>query len=132
MTPVTAYRHAIKVYTQDDMPLDWAMTQNNLGNALRALGEREEGTQRLDDAVTAHRHAIKVYTQDDMPLQWAITQNNLGTAFEAIGDKTSDSTKWQEAENCYLKALEVWDENAPHYASIAMRNLDRVRAKLKT
>jgi hypothetical protein len=29
------------------MPLDWAMTENNLGNALRVLGERESYEQRF-------------------------------------------------------------------------------------
>jgi hypothetical protein len=32
---VTAYRDALKEYTRERVPLDWAMTQNNLGNALR-------------------------------------------------------------------------------------------------
>jgi tetratricopeptide (TPR) repeat protein len=31
--------------------LAWAQTQNNLGNALLRLGERESGTSRLDEAV---------------------------------------------------------------------------------
>jgi hypothetical protein len=31
--------------------LDWAATQNNLGNALATLGERESGTTRLEEAV---------------------------------------------------------------------------------
>jgi tetratricopeptide (TPR) repeat protein len=40
-----------------DKPLDWAMTQNNLGNALSTLGRRESGTARLEEAVTAYRAA---------------------------------------------------------------------------
>jgi hypothetical protein len=38
------------------VPLDWAVTQNNLGNALRRLGEREGGAARLEEAV-AYRKA---------------------------------------------------------------------------
>ena len=37
------------------VPLDWAMTQNNLGNALQRLGARESGTARLEEAVAAYR-----------------------------------------------------------------------------
>jgi hypothetical protein len=44
---------ALSEYTRERAPLDWAMTQNNLGSALRALGERESGTARLEEAVTA-------------------------------------------------------------------------------
>ena len=40
---VSAYVEALKEYTRERVPLDWAMTQNNLGNALRTLGEREAG-----------------------------------------------------------------------------------------
>ncbi len=40
------------------MPLDWAVTQNNLGNALATLGERESGTARLEEAVAAYRAAL--------------------------------------------------------------------------
>ena len=36
------------------------MTQNNLGNALSTLGEREDGTQRLEQAVDAYRAALEV------------------------------------------------------------------------
>ncbi len=36
-------------------PLDWATTQMNLGTALMRLGERESGTQRLEEAAIARR-----------------------------------------------------------------------------
>ena len=34
---VSAYVEALKEYTRERVPLDWAMTQNNLGNALEDL-----------------------------------------------------------------------------------------------
>ena len=40
---VTVYRETLKEYTRERVPLDWAMTQNNLGNTLISLGEREKG-----------------------------------------------------------------------------------------
>ena len=40
---VEAYRAALQEGTRERVPLDWAMTQNNLGDALRVLGEREIG-----------------------------------------------------------------------------------------
>ncbi len=59
---VAAFRAALKEYTPARAPLDWAMTQNNLGNALQSLGERERGTARLEEAVAAFRAALKEYT----------------------------------------------------------------------
>ena len=69
--------------TRERVPLDWAATQNNLGNALERLGERESGTGKLEEAVAAYREALKEYTRERVPLDWAMTQNNLGTALES-------------------------------------------------
>ena len=80
---VEAYRQALTVYTRDDLPQDWATTQNNLGTALSGLGERQggpEGLRRLNEAVEAYRQALIVRTRDDLPQDWATTQNNLGSA----------------------------------------------------
>ena len=51
------------------MPLDWATTQNNLGNALSRLGERESGTERLEEAVEAYRAALQERTRERVPLR---------------------------------------------------------------
>jgi Tetratricopeptide repeat len=41
---VAAFRSALEEWTRERVPLDWAMTQMNLGNALFRLGEHESGT----------------------------------------------------------------------------------------
>jgi tetratricopeptide (TPR) repeat protein len=51
--------------------LAWAMTQNNLGNALSRLGARESGTARLEEAVAAYRAALAERTRERVPLDWA-------------------------------------------------------------
>ena len=77
---VAAYRAALEERTRERVPLDWAGTQNNLGNALSTLGERESGTARLEEAVAAYRAALEERTRERVPLDWAMTQNNLGNA----------------------------------------------------
>ena len=52
---VAAFRAALKEWTRERVPLDWATTQNDLGIALWRLGERESGTARLEEAVAAYR-----------------------------------------------------------------------------
>jgi len=42
------------------VPLQWATTQNNLGNALWSLGERESGTVRLEQAAAAWKACLTV------------------------------------------------------------------------
>jgi hypothetical protein len=39
-----AYREALKEQTRERVPLQWAGAQNNLGNALWRLGERENAS----------------------------------------------------------------------------------------
>ncbi len=57
----------------------------------RALGERESGTARLDEAVAAYREALKEWTRERVPLDWATTQNNLGNAlWSARGARERD------------------------------------------
>ncbi len=74
---IAAYRDALEEFTRERVPLQWAMTQNNLGTALSTLGQRESGTARLEEAVAAYRDALEEWTRERVPLQWATTQNNL-------------------------------------------------------
>jgi tetratricopeptide (TPR) repeat protein len=84
------------------------MTHNLLGNALRALGERESGTARLEEAVAACRDALKEFTRERVPLDWAMTQNNLGTALLRLGERESGTALLEEAVAAYRDALTEW------------------------
>jgi hypothetical protein len=50
---VEALRAALKEWTRERVPLNWAMTQHNLGNALSVIGERGTEVARLEDAAEA-------------------------------------------------------------------------------
>src|SRR6202022_983665 len=82
---VAAYRAALEEWTRDRVPLQWALTQMNLGTALARLGERGSGTARLEEAVAAYRAALEEWTRDRVPLYWATTQTNLGNALQTLG-----------------------------------------------
>src|SRR5262249_47690231 len=85
MEAIAVYRNGLSLAPRSQQPLDWAQTQNNLGTALRTLGERESGTARLEEAVAAYRDALKERTRERVPLDWAQTQNNLGVALRSLG-----------------------------------------------
>jgi hypothetical protein len=71
-------------------------TQNNLGIALRRLGERESGTERLEEAVAAYQAALQEWTRERVPLDWAMTQNNLGNAlYVASGSGKAALSAWR-------------------------------------
>ena len=82
---IAAYRAALQDRTRARVPLDWAKTQNSLGNALAILGQRERGTARLEEAVAVYRAALEERTRARVPLDWAMTQNNLGNALWTLG-----------------------------------------------
>ncbi|SHH81608.1 tetratricopeptide repeat protein [Marivita hallyeonensis] len=79
---------------------------NRTGNALSALGERESGTARLEEAVAAYRAALEEYTRERVPLNWAMTQNNLGNALSILGKRESGTARLEEAVTAYRAALE--------------------------
>ena len=82
---VAAFRAALEERTRERVPLDWAMTQNNLGAALRTLGERESGTARLEEAVAAYRAALEERTRERVPLDWARHKTISATRSERSG-----------------------------------------------
>jgi tetratricopeptide (TPR) repeat protein len=107
------------------------MTQNNLGAALRTLGERESGTARLEEAVAAYRAALKERTRERVPLDWAATQNNLGTALQALGGRESGTSRLDEAVAAYRAALEERTrERVPLDWAMTQNNLGNALATL--
>nr|NJM03679.1 tetratricopeptide repeat protein [Desulfobacula sp.] len=81
---IAAYQEALKELTRERVPLQWAMTQNNLGIALQTLGERESGTARLEEAVSAYRNALEVFQASESGYYIEITQCNLQTVLELL------------------------------------------------
>jgi len=92
------------------VPLDWATTQNNLGNALSKLGERESGRVRLEEAVAAYRDALQEWTRERVPLQWAYSEHGLADALAAIAVRSNDPARLEEAIRCMNGAAEIYRE----------------------
>ena len=87
----------------------------NLGTSLAVLGEREGGTEQLEEAVAAFREALREFTRARVPLDWAATQLNLGEALWRIGERESGTARLQEAVIAFHEALH---ENAREHAPI--------------
>ena len=107
------------------------MTQNNLGNALERLGERESGTARLEEAVSAYRAALEERTRERVPLDWAGTQNNLGNALLRLDERESSTTRLEEAVTAYREALEEYTrERVPLQWAMTQNNLGIALSRL--
>ena len=61
---VAAFREALKEWTHERVPLDWARAQNNIGAALTRLGGRESNSVRYEAAIAAFRETLKVRTRE--------------------------------------------------------------------
>ena len=103
---MAAYRAALEEWTRERVPLDWARTQNNLGNALRALGRTGErhgaaggGGRGLScRAGGADPRAGAARLGDD-------AEQPRHRAYE-LGERESGTARLEEAVAAYRAALE--------------------------
>jgi tetratricopeptide (TPR) repeat protein len=75
---------ALRFWTPEVAPLDYAMTQNNLGIAYANLASHEEPVGNLRKAIEAYNEALRFLTPEIAPLDYAMTQNNLGVAYRNL------------------------------------------------
>jgi tetratricopeptide (TPR) repeat protein len=105
---IDAFQAALGVGPDKVLPVDRAMTQNNLGNAYAAAvtGDRAANLQRAIDAFQA---ALGVRTEKVFPVDWAMTQFNLGVAYADLptGDRAANL---QSAMACFKAALTIFTE----------------------
>lgn len=129
---MAAFRAALEEYTRERTPLDWAATQNNLGNALSLLGAWESGTARLEEAVAAYRAALEEWTREPAPLRWARTQTSLGEALVGLAEREGDVARAEETVEAFPSALqEATPERHVRLFEIASRNFERALALLE-
>ena len=82
-TSFERYTFLLNLMPRERVPLDWAGTHNNLGNALSTLGGRES-TARLEEAVAALSRRAEERTRDCVPLDWGATQD-VSSCLHAYG-----------------------------------------------
>jgi tetratricopeptide (TPR) repeat protein len=96
----------------------------NLGIALATLGERENGTEHLEQSVEAYRLALQEYTRAHLPLDWAGTQIGLGIALERLGEREDSTEHLGQAVEVYRLALqEITRERVPFVWARTQTNL---------
>ena len=125
-----SYRKALHMAPRDQLPQQWAATQNNLGNTLQAQGIRtsgEESRALLAQAVEAYRLALEVYTREALPQQWATTQNNLGIALKALGEHDHNAELLIEAKQAVEAAYTFYmNSGYQHYSDYFEKELSEI------
>ena len=104
---IQSYRAALEIRTKERFPMQFAMTQNNLGNAYRTLAEVEDKAKNCKLAIQAFQAALEIYTQERFPMQLATTQNNLGNAYNTLAEVEDKAKNCKLAIQAFQAALEV-------------------------
>ncbi|MEK7354520.1 MAG: tetratricopeptide repeat protein, partial [Chloroflexota bacterium] len=74
---ISAYEAALTIYTLKGFPMQYAMTQNNLGAAYRTLAEVENKAENCKLARVAYDEALKIYTEEKFPEIYPRVAGNL-------------------------------------------------------
>ncbi len=129
---IELYRILLQSITRQADPLQWALIQHSLGNALWRLGERESDTARLEESVSSLRQALLERTREKFPLYWAKTQNNLGKVLTTLGERHSGTARLEEAVKAYNAALSVWNTSATpaSWVSSVKENIERTQSEI--
>ena len=93
---------------REQSPLEWASTQNSLGNILAALGQQRMDVGLYEKAIASFNLALEEYSQENTPSEWAVSQYNLGTATQALGRQQDDSKRLKASADAYTNALLIW------------------------
>ena len=111
-----AFRAALQEYTEARVPLDYAMTNYNLGNSLQLAGQFKDDPALLKQAIDRlPRRAQALHTRATSPRQWALVQAYMGCDAAVAGDlRGARSRRWKAIGRGPPRALEVLTrDNAP-------------------
>jgi tetratricopeptide (TPR) repeat protein len=106
---LAAYDAALRIYTAETVPLDYAATQNNRAVLLRDLASvpGEDRGARLREALAAYDAALRYRTPETVPLDYAATQNNRANLLSDLASVPGEDrgARLREALAAYDAAL---------------------------
>ncbi len=107
---IAAYLRALRIFTRETHPTEYAILHNNLATAYLSMPMAESGAKMREAlAVQSFEEALKVVSLVEQPIEYAMLQNNLGNALQYASSSHS-------VEN-NLRALVAYDE------ALKVRNL---------
>ena len=102
---IAKFDEALALTSRHASPLEWAWTQNNMGNALLVRARSEAATSSIEQAISAYRAALEIRTRAEQPRLWAKTQNNLALAYTELADRNGNPGLIDDAIAAYRAAL---------------------------
>jgi len=77
---IEEYESILEIISPKNLPLEYAITQNNLGNAYRDLAGVRDKETNLEKAITAYQEVLKIYTEEKYPIIYQKVSSNLEAA----------------------------------------------------
>jgi protein-arginine kinase activator protein McsA len=109
---LAAYDAALRIYTAETVPLDYAATQNNRAVLLSDLASvpGEDRGARLREALAAYDAALRYRTPETVPLAYAATQNNRANLLRDLASVPGEDrgARLREALAAYDAALRIY------------------------
>jgi len=124
---IEAFEAAIKIRTIQRFPIQYAMTQTNIGVAYGMLARVKDKAENCKNAIDSFNKSLNVYTLERFPIQYAYTQNNLGNAYGTLAVIENKADNCKNAMEAYKKALKVFTKEEftePH--NLVQGNLRRL------
>jgi len=114
---IRAYKEALKVYTLELYPGQYAMVQNNLANAYMKAGTT---VKNLTNKIKAHREALKGYAVMGDTLMYAYSRRKLGDSYFKLAKFQDEQDNLKKAIRSYEEALKVYtlEKHPSDYESI--------------
>ncbi|MEW6353794.1 MAG: hypothetical protein AB1469_05795 [Pseudomonadota bacterium] len=104
---VQSFEEVLRVINIVDHPLEYAMVQNNLGNALQYASSQHVVENNLR-ALQAYDEALKVRSARDTPLEYANTLANKANVLRNLPDDPAHPEAGQRAR--LLEATRLYEE----------------------
>jgi len=128
---IQVYQEALKVYTFEDFPIDYADVQSNIGYAYCNLAKVENPAENYQKVFHAYQEALKVYTLEDFPEDYASAKSNIGIYFIFLAKVENPAENYQKVFHTYQEALKVYTlEDFPEDYAMVQYNIGIVRSFL--
>jgi tetratricopeptide (TPR) repeat protein len=121
---VQSFEEVLQILTLVDHPSEYAMTQNNLGNALQ-YAPSSHPVANLLRAIEAYDEALKVRTPREMPVEYANTAANKANALLNLPDDPQhpalgNTGNTAKARALYREAMTLFERHGMTDAAAAV------------
>lgn len=77
---IEAYKNASKIWQEDPIPLEYAYTENLVGNAYLELSKIKDRDDNLQKAIYSYEQAFSIFNREEYPEMNEIVQRNINAA----------------------------------------------------